>query len=80
MRFGVVEVDGHSVDQLRDVLTSLPVEADKPTAVICHTVKGKGAECIERNLEWHHKSRITDGEIETLLRALGEETDAQDLP
>jgi transketolase len=56
--FGVEEVDGHDVDRLRSVLDRLPLEMHKPSAVICHTVKGKGSECAEMNLEWHHKSNI----------------------
>jgi transketolase len=70
--FGVEEVDGHDVDRLRSVLDRLPVERHKPSAVICHTVKGKGSECAEMNLEWHHKSNITDGQIDELLNSLPE--------
>ena len=70
--FAVTEVDGHSVDELRTVLLNLPLEPDKPSAVICHTVKGKGIKFAENNLEWHHKSRITDEEIQSLLVALEE--------
>jgi transketolase len=68
--FAVTEVDGHNVDSLRAVLSNLPLEADKPTAVICHTVKGKGVPFIENNPQWHHKTRVTDEEIQALLAAL----------
>jgi transketolase len=71
--FGVADVDGHNVDELSDVLRNLPLEEDKPSAIICHTIKGKGVECVEHNLAWHHKSRISDEEIDALLRALEEE-------
>ena len=47
--FGVREVDGHDVDELRAVLGSLPAEPDRPTAVVCHTVKGKGLRSAENN-------------------------------
>ncbi|MCW4048280.1 MAG: transketolase [Candidatus Bathyarchaeota archaeon] len=66
----VTEVDGHSVEELRSVLSNLPLESDKPSAIICHTVKGKGIKFVENNLNWHHKSRITDEEIQSLLAAL----------
>jgi transketolase len=66
------EVDGHNVDALRSVLSSLPLEPDKPGVVICHTVKGKGIGFIENNLNWHHKSSITDKEIQSLQAALEE--------
>jgi transketolase len=70
--FAVAEVDGHNVDKLRSVLRSVPLEPDKPSVIICHTVKGKGIGFVENNLNWHHKSNITDEEIRTLLAALEE--------
>src|SRR5215467_14669425 len=33
--FGVAEVDGHDVAALREVLGRVPLEADKPSAIIC---------------------------------------------
>lgn len=71
--FAVAEVDGHNVKELRNVLADLPFEKDKPNAVICHTVKGKGIEFIERDLKWHHKSRINDEEIQAFYEVLGED-------
>lgn len=68
--FAVAEVDGHSVEQLRAILRILPFEPDKPSVIICHTVKGKGIDFAENNMEWHHKNRVTDEEIESLFRAL----------
>ena len=70
--FAVAEVDGHNVEELRSVLQRLPLEPDKPTAVICHTIKGKGVEFTEGNLEWHHKSKISDDDIDALLTGLPE--------
>ncbi len=68
--FAVTEVNGHNVDELRSVFSRLPLDSNKPTAVICHTVKGKGIECVENNLNWHHKSGVTNDEIQSLLAAL----------
>ena len=68
--FATAEVDGHDVEALRSVLNSLPIAQNKPTAVICHTVKGKGVAFAENNLEWHHKSRFKDTDIQGLLKAL----------
>jgi transketolase len=68
--FGVTEVNGHDVAGLRAVLHRLPLQEDKPSAIICHTVKGKGIGMAEGNLDWHHKNRLTDGELESLLAAL----------
>lgn len=68
--FGVTEADGHSVDELRAVLTSLPLEPDKPSAIVCHTVKGKGIDFVENSPKWHHKSGVSDQEIRSLMEAL----------
>jgi transketolase len=68
--FGAAEVDGHDVKALRNVLTGLPVSPGKPTAIICHTVKGKGLPFAEQNPAWHHKNRMTDAEIEAMYAAL----------
>lgn len=68
--FATREVDGHSVDQLRSVFLSLPFEPNKPSAIVCHTVKGKGVRFVENNMEWHHKNRISDEEIQSLLTGL----------
>lgn len=66
----VTEADGHNVDELKSVLNGLPLEPDKPSVIICHTVKGKGIGFVEGDLSWHHKSSITDEEIKSLLTAL----------
>lgn len=68
--FATTEVDGHDVDELRAVLSGLPFDGNKPNAIICHTVKGKGVHFVENNMEWHHKNRVTDDEIQSLLSAL----------
>lgn len=68
--FAAVEVDGHSVAELRSVLLGLPLDPNKPSAIICHTVKGKSIEFVENNMDWHHKNRVTDDEVEALLAAL----------
>lgn len=68
--FAAAEVDGHSVAALQALLTNLPLDADKPTAIICHTIKGKGISFAENNMDWHHKNRVTDEEIQALLEAL----------
>lgn len=70
--FAATEVDGHSVEELRSVLLNLPIAPNKPTAIICHTVKGKGIPFAENNLKWHHKNKVSDSEIQSMLAALEE--------
>ncbi|HXC26663.1 MAG TPA: transketolase [Stellaceae bacterium] len=69
--FAVAEVDGHDVGALRSVLTRVPLETDKPAAIVCHTVKGKGIGFAENDPSWHHKSTIDAKLIDELYQALG---------
>jgi len=64
--FATTEVDGHNVSALREVLSSLPLDQSKPSAIICHTIKSKGISYAEGKAEWHHKSKIGDKEIAEL--------------
>lgn len=68
--FAVREVNGHDINALKTVLNKTPFEHGKPSAIICHTVKGKGVSFTERNLGWHHKARITEAEGAALLTEL----------
>ena len=68
--FSVTEVDGHDICALRDVFLQLPLDVNRPSAIICHTVKGKGVDFAEGNLEWHHKSGLSDETIASLKEAL----------
>ena len=68
--FCVREVDGHDVGLLEKILSELPFEEGKPNALICHTIKGKGVHFAENNLDWHHKSSISDEDIASLYDAL----------
>jgi transketolase len=66
----VREVNGHDVPALEAALTALPFTTSKPSAILCHTIKGKGVSFTERNLSWHHKARVTEAEAASLLTAL----------
>jgi transketolase len=68
--FSTKELDGHDLHALREALSFIPPDGHAPTALICHTVKGRGVVSAENNLEWHHKNKIDDAEIEVLLREL----------
>lgn len=61
--FGVREVDGHNVCELKKALGELPYQKGKPSALICHTIKGKGISFAEQNPQWHHKSNVTNQEM-----------------
>ncbi len=56
--------------ELFNLLDQLPLVPGKPTAVICHTIKGRGVPFMENNLEWHHKSRVPAEELERIMAYL----------
>jgi transketolase len=58
------------VNALQGVLKRLPLESGKPTAIICHTVKGKGIHFAEHNASWHHKARLSKETIQEMYAAL----------
>jgi transketolase len=64
----VVEVDGHDLAALKAILDTIPLAQGKPTAIIAHTIKGRGVSFMEDRLEWHYKSPND----EQLARALAE--------
>jgi transketolase len=69
--FAVTEVNGHDVAALRQTFTALPVAVGKPSAVICHTVKGRGIPAAENNPDWHHKNKLSPAEMAAIESALG---------
>ena len=68
--FAVEELDGHDVAALRGALQRVPFAAGRPSAIICHTVKGKGVPFLEGNAKWHHKTKASAEEISALRAAL----------
>lgn len=58
--WNVVELDGHDMEQIVDALDNLPpANSNKPTMLVCNTVKGKGVSYMEKNLGWHAGSLST---------------------
>jgi transketolase len=68
--FATREVDGHDVAALERVFSDVPFAKNRPSAIICHTVKGKGVGFAENDMKWHHKSSLKSNEIEDLMRAI----------
>jgi len=55
--FTVVDIDGHNYGEIESALAqAVSGRSAKPTAIIAHTVKGKGVSFMEDRLEWHYKS------------------------
>lgn len=68
--FGVGEVDGHDPGALKQILQAVPLVPGRPSAIICHTVKGKGIPSIEGDPAWHHKTGLNPEVINGLLAEL----------
>jgi transketolase len=67
----VLEVDGHNMSAVVDVLQRARVGDGRPTAVISHTVKGKGVSFMEGHFYWHTRV-IKPDEFATAMADLGE--------
>ncbi len=68
-RWAVKEVNGHDLRQLTETLNSLPLEIDRPTVIIAHTIKGKGVSFMEDQLAWHYRSPSTE-QVTSALKEL----------
>lgn len=64
-----VEVDGHQVEELARVISLR--DPEKPTAIIAHTIKGKGVSFMEDDNNWHYRSPNAD-ELTQALQELGQ--------
>ena len=68
----VIEVDGHNIRSILDAMRQAKSQAANPTAIICHTIPGKGVDFMENKFEWHGKppnrdeARIALHELRTL--------------
>jgi len=68
----VIEVDGHNIRAVLDAMKQAKAQAANPTAIVCHTIPGKGVDFMENKFEWHGKppnrdeARIALHELRTL--------------
>jgi transketolase len=68
--FEVLEIDGHDMGQVVDALDGFPLSPSKPSALIAHTVKGKGVSFTEDTYVWHSNT-VSDEVLEKALAELG---------
>jgi transketolase len=69
--WNTVEIDGNDMAQLRAALDQATGHNGAPTAIISHTVTGKGVPYMEGDYHWHH-GKITDDLFVQAMKALGE--------
>lgn len=49
----VVEVDGHNIESIIDAASMGRAITNRPTAIIAHTIPGKGVDFMEYDYKWH---------------------------
>jgi transketolase len=64
-----VELDGHSIPALQAAFAEAASVKGKPTALIAHTIKGKGVSFMENNPKWHGVAPNKE-EVELALKEL----------
>lgn len=70
--WSVIETNGHNIREIIDAANQARAIAENPTAIICHTIPGKGVDFMENRFEWHGKppnadeARIALAELRTL--------------
>ena len=67
--WGCVTVDGHDMESILAGFTIRKAHRDKPFALVCRTVKGKGVSFMENNVDWHSNS-ITREQRDEAIRQL----------
>ncbi|MBU3108109.1 transketolase [Clostridium gasigenes] len=51
--WNTIIIDGHNMDEILAAIEKAKACIDKPTAIICKTVKGKGVSFMENKASWH---------------------------
>ena len=65
--WNAIEVDGHSFKELLAALDQFPNPNGRPTAIIAHTIKGKGASFMEDDNNWHYRIPTADEVIKSKI-------------
>ena len=68
-------IDTWDVAGLRGVFSRLPLETDRPSLIICHTVKGKGIAFAENDLNYHHLNKVSSEDAGKIAADLRSELD-----
>ena len=71
-RWHVVEINGHDFDEIRAAFKAAREETGRPTAILAHTVKGKGFAFAE-NVVGFHNGALTQEQLDAALAVPEEE-------
>lgn len=67
--FHVINIDGNDFDEIKKAFDEAKATKGMPTAIIAHTVKGKGVSFMENSVGWHGKAP-NDEEYEIAMEDL----------
>ena len=70
--WNVISCNGHDVEEIANAVAKAKEETQKPSIVICETVKGKGSSFMEGKNIWHGKA-IGDEDYKEAKKELGGE-------
>lgn len=54
--WNVIDVNGHNIEDFVYAVLEAQSVFEKPTAILAHTIPGKGVQFMERKFEWHGKA------------------------
>ncbi len=54
--WNAIAIDGHKYDDIYDAFQKARATKDRPTAIIAHTIKGKGVSFMEKDYSWHGRA------------------------
>lgn len=68
----VLEIDGHNFDDIISAVRHARSVFEQPTAIIAHTIPGKGVDFMENNFRWHGQTPDKEQAVKALkeLRTL----------
>lgn len=55
-QWNVIRIDGHDFESIIDAFNQFKGTKEKPTVIICDTIKGKGVSYMENVLKWHYSA------------------------
>ncbi|WP_278335549.1 transketolase [Clostridium liquoris] len=70
--WNVLFIDGHNFEEIINAIEEAKKIQDKPTAIVCKTVKGKGVSFMENQASWHGTAPNIE-QCEQALREIGGE-------
>ena len=51
--WNVLVIDGHNIEEIQEAIEKAKKVNDKPTVIVCNTIKGKGVSFMENQASWH---------------------------